>query len=87
MVLPKLYIILNAFFWGLVWIPLKYFNEHSLHPIHATFSLLSFASSHFSYFKKKFFFLFFFEKRLLIALSYGITNLAFNLGYCRGKCC
>ena len=48
--------------------------------------MLFFASSHFSYFKKKFFFSFLLSKiGLLIALSYGITNLSFNWAIAEGN--
>jgi len=48
--------------------------------------LLSFASNPLSYFKKNFFFSFLFSKNgLLIALSYGITNLAFNWAIAEGN--
>ena len=48
--------------------------------------MLSFASSHFPYFKKNFFFSFLLSKNgLLIALSYGITNLAFNWAIAEGN--
>ena len=48
--------------------------------------MLSLASSHFPYFKKKFFFSFLLSKNgLLIALSYGITNLAFNWAIAEGN--
>ena len=47
--------------------------------------MLSFAGSHFPHFKKKFFFSFLLSKNgLLIALSYGITNLAFNWAIAEG---
>jgi drug/metabolite transporter (DMT)-like permease len=47
--------------------------------------LLSFASSHLPCCKKNFFFSFLFSKNsLLIALSYGITNLAFNWAIAEG---
>ena len=48
--------------------------------------MLSFASSYFLVLKRTFFFLFFFSKNgLLIALSYGITNLAFNWAIAEGN--
>ena len=48
--------------------------------------MLSFASSYLPYFKKNFFFSFLFSKNgLLIALSYGITNLAFNWAIAEGN--
>ena len=48
--------------------------------------MLSFASSYLPYFKKNFFFSFLLSKNgLLIALSYGITNLAFNWAIAEGN--
>ena len=48
--------------------------------------MLSFAGSDFRYFKKKFFFSFLLSKiGLLIALCYGITNLAFNWAIAEGN--
>ena len=48
--------------------------------------MLFFASSHFFYFKKKVFFSFLLSKiGLLIALSYGITNLSFNWAIAEGN--
>ena len=48
--------------------------------------MLSFASSRLPCFKKNFFFSFLFSKNgLLIALSYGITNLAFNWAIAEGN--
>ncbi len=48
--------------------------------------MLSFVSNYLPSFKKKFFFSFLFSKNgLLIALSYGITNLAFNWAIAEGN--
>ena len=44
-----------------------------------------FASSHFSYFKKIFFSFLLSKIGLLIALSYGITNLSFNWAIAEGN--
>ena len=48
--------------------------------------MLSFVSSYLSCFKKNFFFSFLFSQNgLLIALSYGVTNLAFNWAVAEGN--
>tara|TARA_B100000575_G_scaffold294413_1_gene310176 strand:+ start:2506 stop:2703 length:198 start_codon:yes stop_codon:yes gene_type:complete len=62
MALPKFYIILNAFFWGIVWIPLKYFNEQGVHPIYATFFCYLILVIIIVILKRSFFFLLFFRE-------------------------
>ncbi len=77
--LPHFYVVINAIFWGLVWIPLGWFDQNGLHPVSITF---------FSYFLLLIFLLpfnfslvkiFLFSPALLMmGISYGLTNIFFN---------
>ena len=77
--MAKLYVIINAFFWGLVWIPLHWFSQQSVHPVVLTFFAYFILVLLFFFFKKNYFLNFFLSKEILfLGLAYGATNLLFN---------
>ena len=77
--MAKLYVIINAFFWGLVWIPLHWFSQQSVHPVVLTFFAYFILVLLFFFFKKNYFLNFFLSKEILfLGLAYGTTNLLFN---------
>ena len=77
--MAKLYVIINALFWGLVWIPLHWFSQQSVHPVVLTFLAYFILVLLFFLLKKKYFLNFFLSKEILfLGLAYGATNLLFN---------
>ena len=77
--MAKLYVVINALFWGLVWIPLHWFSQQSVHPVVLTFLAYFILVLLFFFLKKKYFLNFFLSKEILfLGLAYGATNLLFN---------
>ena len=77
--LPHFCVIVNAFFWGVVWMPLGWFHKNGLHPISVTFFsylllVILLLPLNYSLIKK----FFFSPTLLLLGISYGITNIFFN---------
>ncbi len=84
--IPHLCVLVNAFFWGLCWIPLLDFTRLGLHPLGITLLSYGLLAGLLLLFEKRSILFFFRSKPLVfLGISYGLTNVFFNWAITEGE--